>query len=278
MKAVPAYEYGFDAWLDKDGYALVCEEETYSNVRLSPDGMSVRFKENLILDGVFTVSPTGTIVRFTRGNLYRDSEGCKIEQHQYDFNSVYEEGVTTHVSHFMWCNNIKNAASQTYDTSWDGQTSFFTETESFAVYGFSSKQCRTLTIAEWQYLFGDNDARRGKYKTCVNVCGKGNCLVLLPDNWTGGAIENSYDYVGWKHMEAAGAVCLPAAGYRNGEPGYDDPTSVHGVGQTGYYWSASHENASRAFNLSFIREIANPNSFLSRYSAQSVRLVTDVTE
>lgn len=59
LKAVPAYEYGFDAWLDKDGNPLVCEEETYPNVRLSSDGTSVKFKENLVLGGVFTVADGG---------------------------------------------------------------------------------------------------------------------------------------------------------------------------------------------------------------------------
>ena len=282
LTAIPAYEYGFDAWLDKDGDALSCEEETYKNVRLSLDGMSVRFKGNLVLGGEFSVA-SGKKVRFTRGNLYRDTEGCKVEQHQYDYNSGQWTSPNAHVSHFMWCNNIMDATRQGYSTAMNGQSPFFTEVDGFTVSGFSKNQCRTLTTEEWQYLFSydatgsggknyDNDVRRGKYKLEVTVCGKDNCIVLLPDNWTGGTIERSYDYVGWKHMEAAGAVCLPAAGYRDGSNGN---THVDLAGSYGYYWSASSSGGNDAFDLYFGSGNVDPNRLGNRRQAYSVRLVTE---
>ncbi len=276
LKAVPAYEYGFDAWLDKDGDVLACEEETYKNVRLSSDGMSVQFKKNLVLDGEFSVSASKK-VRFTRGNLYRENNTPKIEQHQYDYNSGQWISPNAHVSHFMWCNDLENAASQTYNTSWNGQDTFFTEVEGFTVSGFSKNQCHALTTEEWQYLFSygktyDNDVRRGKYKREVTVCGKDKCIVLLPDNWTGGTIESSYDYAGWKHMEAAGAVCLPAAGCRLG---YDGSTGVDNAGSGGFYWSASSYGDDFAFDLYFYSGNVNPNHNDNRSQACSVRLVTE---
>ena len=276
LKAIPGYEYGFDAWLDGDGNPLACEEETYSNARLV-DGMSVRFKKNLILEGEFTVA-SGKKVRFTRGNLYYDDTN-KIEPHQYDFNSAGYTSSIPHVSHFMWCNNIGNAAMQTYNTSWDGQSPFFTEVEGFTVNGFSENQCRTLTSAEWQYLFSygttyDNDIRRGKYKLGVTICEKQNCIVLLPDDWSGDAndLEINYDYVGWKHMEEAGAVCLPAAGFRNGSLGN---SFIYDVGGLGCYWSASPYFDYNAYDLYFDSGIVNPNLNDYRYQANSVRLVTE---
>ena len=277
LAANPAYEYGFDAWLDKDGEALSCEEETYSNpVRLSSNGMSVRFKKNLILGGEFSVA-AGRKVCFTRGNLYYDGSS-KVEQHQYDYNSSQWTSQNAHVSHFMWSNNINDATRQRYSTAMDGQSPFFTEVEGFTVSGFSANQCRTLTTEEWQYLFSydiyDNDVRRGKYKLGVTVCGKNNCIVLLPDNGTWGANENKgeYNYVEWKHMEAAGAVCLPAAGYRDG---FDGNTAVNFAGSDGYYWSASSDGVSRAFDLSFNSGNVIPSLSDIRYQAYSVRLVTE---
>ena len=276
LKAIPAYEYGFDAWLDKDGDALSCEEETYSNpVRLSSNGMSVRFKENLILGGEFSVA-SGRKVRFTRGNLYYDGLGY-VEQHQYDYNSGEWTSHNAHVSHFMWCNNINYATLQQYSTAMDGQSPFFTEVDGFTVSGFSANQCRTLTTEEWQYLFSygktyDNDIRRGKYKLEVTVCGKDNCIVLLPDNWTGGTIERSYDYVGWKHMEEAGAVCLPAAGYRSG---YDGSTFVYDVGGRGAYWSSTPHGYDTAYFLHFYSGYVNLADDFNRGLAYAVRLVTE---
>ena len=280
LNAIPAYEYGFDAWLDKDNKPLSFEEEKYPNVRLAPDCISVRFKENLILDGVFTVDANDKKVRFTRGNLYRDEEHnnpvCKVEQHQYDFNANGYTGSTDHVSHFMWCNDIANAASQSYDDSWQVQDTFFTEAADFSVTGFNSSEnkCRSLTNEEWQYLFSygdyDNDARRGKYRCGVTVCGKANCLVLLPDSWTWGSNQDKqeYNYVEWKNMEAAGAVCLPAAGIRNG---------FYSEGRYGYYWTASPEET-LAYDFHFDSNYVRAEDHEFRSNAYSVRLVTNVTE
>ena len=290
LTAIPAYEYGFDAWLDKDGDALSCEDETYKNVRL-PGCMSVRFKENLILGGEFSVSASKK-VRFTRGNLYCsgaefNNGKCssvtnaqwRLEQHQYDYGGNWDGG--TRISHFLWSKDCMRSLDKTYDgTSASAQDVFFTNSGSFTVSGFSTNQCRTLTTEEWQYLFSygttyDNDVRRGKYKLRVTVCGKDNCIVLLPDNWTGGTIEDSYDYVGWKHMEAAGAVCLPAAGHRTGDPNSPDPAYVSGVGSFAYYWSASPNDRSLAYYLYFNSGDVRPAQ-INRNCGSAVRLVTDI--
>ncbi len=277
LKAVPEYEFGFDAWLDKDGNLLACEEETYSNsVRLSSGGMSVKFKKNLILEGKFTVDGNGKKVCFTRGNLC-ESYGPKIEQHQYDFNAADYGNGSSRVSHFMWCDNFNDAASQTYVSEWSSHKTFFTEVEGFTVCGLGENQCRTLTSAEWQYLFGDNDNRRGKYRSGVDVCGNSSCVVLLPDDWEWGSNQDKqeYSYVEWKHMEAAGAVCLPAAGYRygnNGELGIVTPNI------DGYYWSSTYKDDHSVFDFEFTSNDIIQNGYKSRSRACSVRLVTDADE
>ena len=70
-------------------------------------------------------------------------------------------------------------------------------------------------------------------------------------------------------MEASGAVCLPAAGYRNG---YDGDASVNYVGG-GYYWSATPFDSSKAYYLNSGSGSVNPAHH--RYCAQSIRLVTE---
>ena len=67
-------------------------------------------------------------------------------------------------------------------------------------------------------------------------------------------------------MESAGAVFLPAAGYRDG-------TDVDYVGSAGYYWSATPYDASNAYELYFNSYSLNPPRDDGRYRGQSVRLV-----
>ena len=73
-------------------------------------------------------------------------------------------------------------------------------------------------------------------------------------------------------MENAGAVCLPAAGFRNGSNGN---AFVFNVGNHGYYWSASPNNGYFAYDLYFNSGNVNPSDFNTRSQAYSVRLVTE---
>ena len=123
---------------------------------------------------------------------------------------------------------------------------------------------RTLSKAEWQYLI-----KKGKYKYPVKVCEKTNCLVLVSDDFEG-TISGEYDAAAWATAEAAGLVCLPAAGRRS-------ISNVYGVGD-GFYWSSSadDDDESSACAVYF-------NSFMGvyhdwiggRYTGCSVRLVTE---
>ena len=70
----------------------------------------------------------------------------------------------------------------------------------------------------------------------------------------------------WCDMEAAGAVFLSAAGYRNG-------VGVNGVGSDGYYWSSSVGNEDRAYRVGFSSGYLNPQYGDCRFNGFSVRLV-----
>jgi len=134
---------------------------------------------------------------------------------------------------------------------------------------------RTLTIAEWGYLFETRTDASQKYgHGSVNGV-KG--MIILPDEWVlpaglsftpgNSTWANTYTTAQWAKMEANGAVFLPAAGSRNG-------TTVSDVDTFGYYWSStSHEVFSgRAYYMAFY------SSYLSlgynpRRNGYSVRLV-----
>lgn len=149
---------------------------------------------------------------------------------------------------------------------------------------------RTLTSAEWLYLFGmeannadkDGHARYRKYfRATVNSI---QGIVVLPDDISGISdipAESSrgtastfagktYDTSAWATLEAAGCVFLPAAGYRIG-------TSVSNVGSTGVYWSSTpYDDSNNAYMLYFRSSYVNPAYNNFRYSGYSVRLVQDV--
>ena len=163
---------------------------------------------------------------------------------------------------------------------------------------------RTLTTAEWQYLFnsrtGDKAAtvngtgNRTYTKATINTDGTAvTGIILFPDGGTFAASEftavgspNTADVdftttcttAQWTALQTKGCVFLPAAGYRSG-------TSVDFVGDGGYYWSStsSYYHSSYyalAYGPSFEAGIylgsnVEPNGGGERYTGRSVRLVQD---
>ena len=152
---------------------------------------------------------------------------------------------------------------------------------------------RTLTTDEWKYVFSTRNAS--------TVCGKANArychatvagvkgMILFPDVYihpaTGldlnSCINTNCDYstknileAGWAEMEAAGAIFLPAAGYRENSPYMYDYNSV------GYYWSSTVYSSSspqtNAYYLLFSNNSLTVQSYRARYYGHAVRLVQDI--
>ena len=144
---------------------------------------------------------------------------------------------------------------------------------------------RTLTYDEWSYL-------RRKRPNYSELCGVAqvngvNGLILLPDNWTcpsgvtfKSGFHNNYgvDYYAayqtftaeqWSKLEAAGAVFLPASGYRYGSDVYD-------VQNYGRYWSATEFNSYYSNFLYFYSGGAYMGGNYNRYYGLSVRLVKEL--
>ncbi len=156
---------------------------------------------------------------------------------------------------------------------------------------------RTLTAAEWNYLFFERD---------LDLFGLGkvngvNGLILLPDNWennppsleftsaidagliayeegyysfTGNGYSlttNNYTAIQWQSMEDNGAVFLPAAGSRAGQ-------ECSNIGEYGYYWSSTPEEEGTAYSLGFTESLVAPMVGEPRASGQAVRLVSPYVE
>ena len=126
---------------------------------------------------------------------------------------------------------------------------------------------RTLSTDEWQYLFKTRTNASSIYKYGVTVCGKTNCLIIAPDGFTG-SIASSYDTSTWPAAEAAGLVCLPAAGFRSG-------SFVGNIGSYGYYWSSTAYDCDYAYHVRFNGGSVVPGSSGTRRSGYSVRLITE---
>lgn len=153
---------------------------------------------------------------------------------------------------------------------------------------------RTLTRDEWDYLVnlraastvdGTDSARYAE----ATVCGvKG--LILFPDrferpasidtivninrnSFTLSFSDNIYTAEQWTQLEDAGAVFLPASGFRGG-------TWLSTIGEGGSYWASTCNTDRQAYALLFIDGVVNASAECTyekdRGYGRSVRLVNDV--
>lgn len=135
---------------------------------------------------------------------------------------------------------------------------------------------RTLTSDEWNYLLNQRSYSSSR-KGLARVNGV-NGLVLLPNgDWTmpdglsftsgtSAYNQNVYSASEWIQMESAGAVFLPAAGYRYG--------GSYSENNAGEYWSSTRHDENRGKCVYFkAGQLQITNFDLSR--GQSVRLVRD---
>ena len=143
---------------------------------------------------------------------------------------------------------------------------------------------RTLSYDEWYYL-RYNRTNADNLVGVAQVNGV-NGLIFLPDSWTcpsGVTFKSGFhsnygvDYYAayqtftaeqWSKLESAGAVFLPAAGYRYG-------SDVYNVQNFGYYWSATEYSSYNAYYLGFYSVEAGMGDG-SRIYGHIVRLVKDL--
>lgn len=145
---------------------------------------------------------------------------------------------------------------------------------------------RTMSADELRYiLFSRPNAAALNGIAHINGV---NGLVLLPDDWVAiegltfnsgayghwsrdyYAVHNTFTLEQWQQMEEAGAIFLPAVGYRQGN-------SIYASGSKGYYWTTSPNGGCGPMNLEFSAEYIKINSAY-RYSGFSVRLVKNIQQ
>lgn len=249
------------------------------------------------LAGAFSVSADKQ-VRFSRGNLQytQSTQTWSFAEHQYDMigdANVNGSGLADIIDLFGWSGSTATA-------KWGIGTSQSNSDYSgdFADWGTNTigtdapDTWRTLTDDEWNYLRysrANADNLVGVARIALNADGSkyANGLVLLPDSWTCPAgvtfksgFSNTYsvqayaDYqtftlADWQKLEAAGAVFLPASGYRNG-------SIVGNVQYYGYYWSATPYDSDLANAFLFFSSGASTSNYWNPYGGQAVRLVQDL--
>ncbi len=272
------------------------------NGSVLPDPPSI----NGVLPGAFSVSATQQ-VHFSQGNLqYQASTNTwRFAEHQYDYvgdaNSNISSTYGGWIDLFGWGTSGWNSGANSYQpwstsTSYsdyypggsytNGLTGAYAEADwawhnAISNGGNAAHQWRTLTKDECYYLFhtrANASSRRGT----GNINGVGG-LIILPDSWllpsgcsfTAGFASsssdwsrNSYTLAQWAQMEAAGAVFLPAAGYRYG-------ANVSHVGDYGAYWSSTPNSGDVAYGMYFYSRYLYATNSNYRYYGISVRPVQD---
>lgn len=268
--------------------------ETNVTVENIKAGQCMMMNSEMKLKGIgkFSVNSNGKQVRFAPGNLQ-----ALTYRNFMDWKWSFAEQQTSYIGNNIANTNIKGG----YYISENGIVDLFGWSTDSGHYGIDEltndkSYCytgifydwgklfgigwRTLTLDEWSYLINSRPDAASKvgFASVDNKCG----IILLPDSFIdplknkgNGAFvpktnssdyqDNVYSDTNWIAMEAAGAVFLPAAGYREGSVVFDD-------GVVGRYWSASgfdEEHASAVhFNNNSVSVISD-----GRHYGNSVRLV-----
>ncbi len=243
----------------------------------------------------FTVSESGKQVLFSQGNLQcsgltTNDTTWSCAEYQTEMigaDNMSSDGLADTIDLFGWSGST-GAAKWGISTS----TSISDYAGDFADWGQNigdGTTYRTLTYEEWKYLLATRTNASEKYGVARIVLSDteyANGLIIIPDDWNGPAdvkfqsglsgvhSEQAYaDYqtftlAQWQQLEAAGAVFLPASGYRYG-------SDVYSVQSNGRYWSATPGGTDDADVFYFYSDETN-NGDRNRYFGQAVRLVQDI--
>ena len=251
--------------------------------------------------GTFSVSDSKQVT-FSKGNLqYTQSTNTwSFAENQRDYigtdnvtggsvssgeygDEKYGDALADKVDLFGWSTSFTNFGVST-STDDDYYYGSFVDWGTNKIGNDAPNTWRTLTYDEWYYL-RYNRTNANDLVGVAQVNGV-NGLILLPDNWTcpaGVTFKSGFhsewavgyyaDYqiftaAEWSKLESAGAVFLPAAGYRDG-------STVHLVHYYAPYWSATEYGSDYAYYLIFTSGGA-PMVGCSRDLGLSVRLVKDL--
>ena len=228
-------------------------------------------------------------VTFSPGNLqyHPANNKWRFAENQTDYigdaNSNCSSTYNGWLDLFGWSTSATNFGVSTSE-DYDDYSGSFVDWGTNRIGNDAPNTWRTLTYDEWYYVVFDR-LNASSLKGVAQVNGV-NGLILLPDNWicplgitfiSGFHSNHGVDYYAayqtftaaeWSKLEAAGAIFLPAAGFRYG-------SNVYYVQKYGNYWSATEYGGDYALCLYFCSDGAGMDDY-DRDSGRSVRLVKDL--
>ena len=272
------------------------DDQTYARPDGGPAHPGFFTADTKPVDKAFSVAKANQVF-FAHGNLIHHPSGgvWRLATNQYDIEGDNNSKIARYCEYFIdlfgWGTAEKPYESSTYTSDYP---TVFTDWGTNTIANDYSMTWRTLTAAEWEYVF-ERRANADSLFGFGSVNGT-NGLILLPDGWTlpagstfvpgteNGFVDkgtyyqspgdnygsNTYTENQWAPMEAAGAVFLPAAGSRWSK-------NVSEVNEKGYYWSATPaEEDGKAYCIYFHSKGYSVRHAASVSSGYSVRLVHDV--
>ncbi len=235
--------------------------------------------------GKFTINSNGGKIFFSQGNLqYQASTSTwRFATNQYDAigsgNSNVSPTYSGWIDSFGWGSG--NQPTQTSENPSDYSTFVDWGIHAISNGGNTANLWRTLTESEWTYLiFTRPNASSKRGRATVNGM---YCYVLLPDEWVlpsglsftpdANNWTNVYTTEQWAQMEAAGAVCFPAAGTRAGGT---NNTNINNYNEWCCYWSSTSANDHQGYNLWITSDHVGTTDKGNYQMGASVRLVSEI--
>ena len=238
--------------------------------------------------GVFSVAADKQ-VSFSQGNLQytQSADTWRFAREQYEYigaANITDGALADRIDMFGWSADNTTApfgvSISTNDADYTGE---FVDWGTNTICGDAPGTWRTLSADEWEYLLKKRKNASDLYGV-AQVAGV-NGMIILPDDWEEAngivfksglhssqvddySVYQSFTDAQWLAMENAGAVFLPALGYRDG-------TNVEKCNTSGYYWSNTTSDEKSAYRLYFYSYFLAPNDVHSKYRGRSVRLVHD---
>ncbi len=295
VSGVTSYDMFYNCPALVGGHGSEYDESHCNNEYALPDGGRKKpgyFTMTPHLERRFTVSENGDQIRFSLGNLQYNPTNNKwrfapnqwnnmLQSNQYVWSITYSGWLDL----FGWGTGNDPLSANTNGSEYAS----YTEWGKNKIGSDDRNTWRAPTTAEWDYIFNKRADASSKYGA-AKVNGVGG-LVILPDLWelpadckfTPGMITqydwyyatNVYSTTQWEKMEKAGAIFLPAGGYRY----YNGNKHVY-TDNVGYYWTSTPTNDIyyRAYNLYFTAYSLDAEKTFGRYFGCSVRLVKDIRD
>ncbi len=247
----------------------------------------------------FTVNAAGKQVYFSSGNLQcagltAGDTVWSFAEYQTDIigeANVSGSALADKIDLFGW----STTSLATWGISTFGITDYykgdFVDWGTNAINANEPNTYRTLTSDEWTYIrYMRPNASDNMGVARINLNSDGsqysNGLIFLPDSWNAPAgvtftpgfpsastiqayaDHQTFTIAEWQQLESAGAVFLPASGWRS-------ESKMYYVQNYGNYWSATPESEYNAYYLICYGSGENMKWTL-RYQGQAVRLVQDI--